>query len=69
MIPRYQRRTEQVDEAILGVYLSGTNTRRLCGALAPRCCVARRYRRMPYRAWPGAFAKTSRLGPSVILAR
>src|ERR1700688_424428 len=35
MIPRYQRRTERVDEAILGVYLSGTNTRRLCGALSP----------------------------------
>ena len=35
VIPRYQRRTEQVDEAILGVYLSGTNTRRLRGALAP----------------------------------
>ncbi|MGC1811611.1 MAG: transposase, partial [Candidatus Binataceae bacterium] len=26
LIPRYQRRTERVDEAILGVYLSGTNT-------------------------------------------
>jgi putative transposase len=35
IIPRYQRRTERVDEAILGVYLSGTNTRRLRGALAP----------------------------------
>ena len=32
---RYQRRTELVDEAILGVYLSGTNTRRIKGALAP----------------------------------
>ena len=35
MIPRYQRRTERVDEAILGVYLSGINTRRIRGALAP----------------------------------
>jgi putative transposase len=35
IIPRYQRRTERVDEAILGVYLSGTSTRRLRGALAP----------------------------------
>ncbi len=35
IIPRYQRRTERVDEAILGVYLSGTNTRRLREALAP----------------------------------
>jgi len=35
IIPRYQRRSERVNEAILGVYLSGTNTRRLRGALAP----------------------------------
>jgi putative transposase len=35
MLPRYQRRTARVDEAILGVYLSGTNSRRLRGALAP----------------------------------
>ena len=35
IMPRYQRRTERVDEAILGVYLSGTNSRRLRGALAP----------------------------------
>src|SRR5439155_665548 len=42
-VPRYQRRTARVDEAILGVYLSGGNTRRLKGALAP-----------PLRTqWPG----------------
>src|SRR5262249_7171030 len=35
VLPRYQRRTVRVDEAILGVYLSGTNSRRLKGALAP----------------------------------
>lgn len=35
MVPRYQRRSELVDDAILGVYLSGTNTRRIKGALAP----------------------------------
>ena len=35
IVPRYQRRTERVDEAILGAYLSGTNARRLRGALAP----------------------------------
>jgi len=35
VLPRYQRRTARVDEAILGVYLSGTNSRRLKGALAP----------------------------------
>jgi transposase-like protein len=34
-VARYQRRTARVDEALLGVYLSGTNTRRLKGALAP----------------------------------
>jgi len=35
VLPRYGRRTERVDEALLGVYLSGTNTRRIRGALAP----------------------------------
>jgi transposase-like protein len=35
VLPRYQRRTARVDEAILGVYLSGTHSRRLKGALAP----------------------------------
>jgi transposase-like protein len=34
-VRRYQRRTELVDAAVLGVYLSGTNTRRVKGALAP----------------------------------
>jgi transposase-like protein len=34
-VRRYQRRTPRVDEAILGVYLAGTNTRRIKGALAP----------------------------------
>lgn len=35
VIPRYGRRTQRVDEALLGVYLSGANTRRIRGALAP----------------------------------
>lgn len=35
MVRRYQRRTTRVDEAILGVYLAGGNTRRIKGALAP----------------------------------
>jgi putative transposase len=35
VLSRYQRRTARVDEAILGVYLSGTNSRRRKGALAP----------------------------------
>src|SRR4030095_11127927 len=34
-VRRYQRRTVRVDEAILGVYLAGTNPRRIKGALAP----------------------------------
>ena len=34
-VTRYQRRTVRVDEMILGVYLAGTNTRRIKGALAP----------------------------------
>ncbi len=29
VVPRYQRRSERVDAAILGVYLSGTHTRRI----------------------------------------
>jgi len=35
LVPKYQRRSADVDAAILGVYLSGTNTRRIKGALAP----------------------------------
>jgi putative transposase len=34
-VARYQRRTRRVDEAMLGVYLSGANTRRIRSALAP----------------------------------
>ena len=35
LIGRYQRRTERVDAALLGTYLSGINSRRLRGALSP----------------------------------
>ena len=35
IVPRYQRRTARVDAALVGVDLTGTNTRRLKGALAP----------------------------------
>jgi hypothetical protein len=35
IVPRYQRRTEEVDEAILSVYLAGANSRRIRKALAP----------------------------------
>ncbi len=34
-LPRYARRTREVDEAILGSYLAGANTRRIRKALAP----------------------------------
>jgi transposase-like protein len=35
LLPAYQRRTRAVDEAILGVYLAGGNTRRIRRALEP----------------------------------
>src|SRR5262245_43642507 len=35
LLPRYQRRAGAVDAALLGTYLSGTNGRRIKGALAP----------------------------------
>ena len=34
-MPRYARRTREVDEAILGTYLSGANSRRIRKALKP----------------------------------
>jgi putative transposase len=35
LLPRYARRVREVDAALVGLYLSGTNTRRLKRALAP----------------------------------
>jgi putative transposase len=35
LLPRYQRRTKDVDDAILSSYLSGANTRRIKKALGP----------------------------------
>jgi transposase-like protein len=35
VLPKYQRRTRKVDEALLGCYLAGGNTRRIRKALAP----------------------------------
>lgn len=35
IVPRYARRCREVDEAILGVYLAGANSRRIRKALAP----------------------------------
>jgi transposase-like protein len=35
LLPRYQRRLREVNEAVVATYLAGGNTRRLRGALAP----------------------------------
>lgn len=35
LLPRYQRRTQRVEEALLGCYFSGANTRRIRKALSP----------------------------------
>jgi len=35
LVPRYQRRLREVNEAVLATYLAGGNTRRIRGALAP----------------------------------
>jgi putative transposase len=35
LVPRYQRRMREVNEAVVATYLAGGNTRRLRGALAP----------------------------------
>ena len=35
LLPRYQRRLRQVNEAVVATYLAGSNTRRVRGALAP----------------------------------
>ena len=35
VVPRYQRRMREINEAVAGVYLSGSNTRRIKGALRP----------------------------------
>ena len=35
MVPRYQRRMREVNEAVVGTYLAGGNQRRIRGALQP----------------------------------
>src|SRR5229473_8667074 len=35
IVPRYQRRLREVNEAVVATYLAGGNTRRIRGALAP----------------------------------
>lgn len=35
LVPRYRRSSAEVEQSVLGVYLAGTNTRRIRGALEP----------------------------------
>lgn len=61
LVPRYRRSSQEVEQSVLGVYLSGTNTRRIRGALEPllngaalsKSAVSRLVTRLEesYRAW------------------
>ena len=42
LLDRYARRTKKVDEAILGVYCAGGNTRRIRKAIRPAVAAAKR---------------------------
>ncbi len=44
VLPRYARRTREVDEAILATYLSGANSHRIRKALKPLLGEERKYR-------------------------
>jgi transposase-like protein len=68
VIPRYQRRTSRVDEAILGLYLSGANTRR-SAVRCRRCCEAGRCRRALCRAWWDGSPRTSGPGATATWLR
>ena len=35
LVPRYRRSSSEVEQSLLGVYLSGSSTRRIRGALEP----------------------------------
>jgi putative transposase len=35
IVPRYQRRIPEINEAVIATYLAGGNTRRIRGALQP----------------------------------
>jgi transposase-like protein len=63
LVPRYQRRVREVNEAVLAAYLSGANTRRIAGALRP-LLKARRSRRARSRVWSGRSRASWRLGRS-----
>jgi transposase-like protein len=50
IVPRYQRRMPEVNEAVIATYLAGGNIRRIRGALQPLLKAAPS-RRAPCRAW------------------
>jgi len=61
LLPRYRRSSQEVEQSVLGVYLSGSNTRRIRGALGPllrgaalsKSAVSRLVQRLEesYRSW------------------
>jgi transposase-like protein len=61
LVPRYRRSSREVEQSVLGVYLAGSNTRRIRGALEPllsgaalsKSAVSRLVLRLEesYRAW------------------
>lgn len=63
LLPRYRRSSREVEQSVLGVYLSGSNTRRIRGALEPlltgaalsKSAVSRLVLRLEegYRTWQG----------------
>ncbi len=63
LVPRYRRSSREVEQSVLGVYLSGSNTRRIRGALEPlltgaalsKSAVSRLVLRLEesYRTWQG----------------
>ncbi len=63
VLPRYRRSSREVEQSVLGVYLSGSNTRRIRGALEPlltgaalsKSAVSRLVLRLEesYRTWQG----------------
>lgn len=63
LVPRYRRSSHEVEQSVLGVYLSGSNTRRIRGALQPlltgaalsKSAVSRLVLRLEesYRTWQG----------------
>jgi transposase-like protein len=72
VLPRYQRRTKRVDEAILGAYLAGANTRRIRKALEPllgesnlsRSAISRVVQRIKaaFETWSGRDLSEDRYG-------